>query len=354
MENDIGMNIRCEDFTCRLGGFKVFTITNAGGASVVVSTLGAAILEVVVPDREGRFENVALRYANPADYLDDGPCLGKTPGRFANRIADGVLPLGNQCYQLALNAGPNHIHGGPTGFQNRIWDAEVLPDGVRMTYHAADMEENFPGNLDVAATFRWSDANELSLELTGVSDADTVLNLTNHVYWNLDGADAGKILDHTLMAKASAWLPIDATHIPTGEISSVAGTPMDFRLAKRIGKDIFADFPPLNIGGGYGQCWVLDDWTPGSYQSGLIELYSEKSGRVMTMGSNQPGVQIYTANRVAYTPLNKSGRSYGPHEGVAIEMQHYPDSPNKPQFPSTLLRAGEKYTNLITWKFSVR
>lgn len=348
------MEVKSEDYNCQIGNFKVFTIINDNGASVKVSTLGAAILEVNVPDRDGRISNVALRYANPAEYLYDDPCLGKSPGRFANRIEDGVLKIGDKTYQLAINAGRNHIHGGPTGFQNRIWDAEILEDGVKMMYHAADMEENFPGNLDVTATFRWSDDNQLSLEFTGVSDADTVLNMTNHVYWNLEGADAGKILDHTLIAKASHWLPIDPTHIPTGEIASVEGTPMDFRNEKRIGADIFADFTPLNIGGGYGQCWVFDNWQPGKYQKDIVQLFDPKSGRTLTMGSNQPGAQIYTANRIGNTPLNCSGRSYGPHEGVAIEMQHYPDSPNKPQFPSTLLKAGEQYHNLITWKFGVK
>lgn len=345
------MKIEKKTYPSKLGEITIFKIENASGASVKLSTLGAGILEVNVPDRDGKIENVALRYANPADYLYDDACLGKSPGRFANRIADGHLEVDGKTYQLALNAGPNSIHGGPTGFQNRLWDAEVLPDGVRMTYHAADMEEGFPGAMNVCATFRWSEDNVLDLQFEAVSNADTVVNLTNHVYWNLHGADSGKILDHTLKARASRWLPIDPTHIPTGEIADVEGTSMDFREAKKIGRDINADFPPLNIGGGYGQCWVFDGWKPGRFSENLVELTDEKSGRKLIIGSNQPGAQIYTANRVSDTPLNCSGRPYGPQEGVAVEMQHYPDSPNKPNFPSTFLPAGEIYRNHIRWQF---
>ncbi len=348
------MKINTEKYRCRLGEITVFRIENASGASVVLSTLGAGILEVNVPDRNGNLGNVALRYANPADYLDDDACLGKSPGRYANRIADGHLTVEGKSYQLALNAGPNSIHGGPTGFQNRIWDAEILGDGVRMTYHSADMEENFPGSLDVSATFRWSDDNVLSLTFEAVSDADTVVNLTNHVYWNLKGSDSRKILDHILKVKASCWLPIDSTHIPTGEIADVKGTPMDFLEPKKIGRDINADFPPLNIGGGYGQCWVFDNWDRGKFQDNLIELRDEETGRVLTIGSDQPGAQIYTANRVSGTPVNCTGRSYGPQEGVAIEMQNFPDAPNKPNFPSPLLRAGDRYKNRIEWRFTIK
>lgn len=346
------MEIETKKYPCEIGEITVFKVTNASGASVMLSTLGAGIVEVRVPDRNGKLENVALRYANPADYLYDAPCLGKSPGRFANRIANGHLEVNGKTYQLALNAGPNHIHGGPTGFQNRIWEAEPLADGVRMTYHADDMEESFPGALDVTATFRWSEENVLDLEFTAVSDADTVVNLTNHVYWNLGGADSGKILDHLLMAKASKWLPIDPTHIPLGEIADVEGTPMDFRVPKAIGRDINADFTPLNIGGGYGQCWVFDGWQKGLFAEELVVLTDPKSGRKLTIGSDQPGAQIYTANRVEGTPLNCAGRPYGPQEGVAIEMQHYPDAPNKPHFPTTLIHAGETYRNHIRWVFA--
>lgn len=347
------MKIYSTTYPSAVGEITVFRIENRSGAYVELSTLGAGILSVNVPDRDGRIDNVALRYANPVDYYADDACMGKSPGRYANRIADGHLVVGDRTYNLGLNAGSNSIHGGPTGFQNRIWDAELLTDGVRMTYHSEAMEESFPGALDVSATFRWSEENKLSLDFRAVGDADTVVNLTNHAYWNLHGADSGKILDHVLKMKANKWLPIDATHIPTGEIADVEGTPMDFRIAKKIGRDINSDFPPLNIGGGYGQCWVFDDWQPGKFQENIVELRDDASGRVLIMGSDQPGAQVYTANRVMATPLNCSGRPYGPHEGIAIEMQHFPDSPNKPNFPTTFLPAGEIYENQIVWHFSV-
>ena len=336
-----------------LGDITVFRFENASGAFVELSTLGAGILSVNVPDRNGKIGNVALRYANPVDYYADDACMGKSPGRYANRIAGGHLTIGGKTYNLEINAAPNSIHGGPIGFQNRIWDAMLLADGVRMTYHSEDMEESFPGALDVSATFRWNEKNELSLDFRAVCDADTVVNLTNHAYWNLRGADSGTVLDHILKIKAGKWLPIDATHIPTGEIDDVDGTPMDFRVPKKIGRDINSDFPPLNIGGGYGQCWVFDDWQPGKFQENLVELRDECSGRILIMGSDQPGAQVYTANRVTDTPLNCSGRSYGPQEGIAIEMQHFPDSPNKPNFPATFLPAGEIYENHIVWHFSL-
>ena len=347
------MKIYSTTYPSAVGEITVFRIENRSGAYVELSTLGAGILSVNVPDRDGKIDNVALRYANPVDYYADDACMGKSPGRYANRIADGHLVVGDRTYNLELNAGPNSIHGGPTGFHNCIWDAELLTDGVRMTYHSEDMEESFPGALDVSAIFRWSEENKLSLDFRAVGDADTVVNLTNHAYWNLHGADSGKILDHVLKMKANKWLPIDATHIPTGEIADVEGTPMDFRIAKKIGRDINSDFPPLNIGGGYGQCWVFDDWQPGKFQENLVELRDDASGRVLIMGSDQPGAQVYTANRVTATPLNCSGRPYGPQEGIAIEMQHFPDSPNKPNFPTTFLPAGEIYENHIVWHFSV-
>lgn len=206
------------------GDITVFRIENTSGAWVEVSSLGAGIIGVGVPDRLGEIANVALAYDDPADYVGDGPCLGKCPGRYANRIAGGDLTVAGRRYRLAVNCGPNHLHGGPTGFHNRIWDCAETEGGVEFTYLSADGEENYPGNLRVKAIYRWSDDNTLSLEFHAETDAETVVNMTNHAYWNLRGADSGSVLAHELRLKASRWLVTDESLVPTGELSDVGGT----------------------------------------------------------------------------------------------------------------------------------
>lgn len=346
------MKITKKTFPSPKGEITWYELTNAQGASVVLSTMGAGIVEVRVPDKDGKIENVALSYENAADYIADGPCLGKCPGRYANRIAKGHLEVDGKEYHLAINNGPNALHGGPEGFQNQNWAAEEIADGVKFTYKAKDGEENYPGNLTVTATYHWSDDNKLELDFHAQSDADTVVNMTNHAYWNLDGADAGSIFNHEMKLKAANWLPTDETQIPTGEIAAVASTPMDFTEFKKIGKDIKEDFEALRIGKGHDHCWVIDGWKPGLMVENAVELKGENSGRKLTVSSDQPGVQVYTGNWLAGCPKNKSGKSYEDYEGVAIEMQGFPDAPNKPGFPSQLLKAGESYDRKIIFAFS--
>lgn len=348
------MKRETEKFATPHGEVTWVTLTNGSGAQVTLSSLGAGIVAVRVPDAAGHIENVALAYADAADYMADGPCLGKIPGRYANRIAKGHLEVEGKTCQLTINNGPNALHGGPTGFQNRIWDVEELENGVRFTYRADDGEENYPGELTATATYTWSEDDVLRLELTAKSDAPTVVNLTNHAYFNLDGADSGSVLGHKMRIKAERWLPTDATQIPTGELAPVEGTPMDFREAKEIGRDIRADFEALHIGKGYDHCWALDGTQGGEYEADSVRLEGAKSGRVLTVGTDQPGVQVYTGNWLAGSPLNASGRSYEDYDGVAIEMQGYPDAPNKPGFPSQALRPGEEYRRVITFAFSTK
>ena len=335
------------------GEISLFTIVNKSGASVELSSLGAGIVAVRVPDKDGKIENVALSYADPADYMADGPCMGKIPGRYANRIAKGHLEIDGKTYQLNINNGPNALHGGPTGFQNHIWDADIIPNGVKFTYKAKDGEENYPGNLTAVAEYRWSDDNVLTLKLNAESDAPTVINLTNHAYFNLEGADAGNVLSHKMKIKASRYLPTDSTQIPTGEMAPVKGTPMDFVEFKEIGKDIQADFEALKIGKGYDHCWIIDGWEKGKLVEEAVVLESPHSGRVLTVSSTQPGVQIYTGNWLSGSPVNCSGKSYEDYDGVAIEMQGFPDAPNKSEFPAQELRPGEKYEEIIRFAFSV-
>lgn len=346
------MKITSKKYPSPKGEITVFKVENSHGASVELSTLGAGIVSVSVPDRNGKIENVALSYENPADYIVDGPCLGKCPGRYANRIAKGHLEINGKIYQLSINNGPNALHGGPEGFQNQNWDAEELSDGVRFTYRAKDGEEQYPGNLIVTATYRWNDENVLTLDFHAESDKDTVINMTNHAYWNLAGADNGCCLGQEMKIKAERWLPTDETQIPTGELAPVDGTPMDFREFKEISKDIKADFKALEIGKGYDHCWVVEGAEGGNMVIDAVELRDAKSGRKLTVGSDQPGVQIYTGNWLAGSPKNRSGVSYEDYDGVAIEMQGFPDAPNKANFPSQQLKAGESYDRKICFAFT--
>lgn len=336
-----------------LGDITLATITNASGASVVISTLGAGIVEVNVPDSKGHLDDVVLGYADPADYIADGPCAGKVPGRFANRIARGHLVVDGKTYSLPINNGPNHLHGGPEGFQNRIWTiVESADNAIIMEYTAADGEMGYPGKLKATASYLWTDDNELKLTLTATTDADTVVNLTNHAYFNLEGHNAGSIFDHELTLVASKYLPTDDTLIPEGVLVPVEGSPMDFTKAKKIGADIKADFPALIYGKGYDNCWAIDN-ADGTVRTVAV-LTSDKSGRVLTVETDQPGVQVYTGNWLAGSPKNKSGRSYNDYDGVAIECQGFPDAPNKPQFPSAELKPGQEYIRHINFKFTVK
>ena len=334
------------------GLITLVRVTNKSGASVTLSTLGAGIVTVKVPDRDGKIENVALSYENPADYIADGPCMGKGPGRYANRIADGRLVVDGHLFRLPINNGPNHLHGGPEGFQNQNWQYELLPNGVRFSLQSPDGDEGYPGNLTATAEYRWSDDNVLSLSLQAVCDAGSVVNLTNHAYWNLDGADSGSALDHQLCLKASRWLPIDETLIPLGTLADVEETPMDFRAPKALGKDIQADFPALNYGKGYDNCFCLDGWFPGAMIEAAATLRSLKSGRVLTVDTDQPGLQVYTGNWLSGSPLNHAGRSYADYDGVALEAQGWPDAPNRPDFPSQAITPETPYRREIRFRFS--
>lgn len=348
------MEVSSHSINTPAGEITVVRVVNAHGASVTLSSLGAGILSVEVPDREGHPDNVALAYADPADYVADGPCMGKTAGRYANRIADGHLEIDGKTHQLDLNLPPHHLHGGTTGFQNQIWNTELLPDGVRFTLHSPDGHENYPGAVDAAVEYRWSDDNELSIDLSATSDAPTVVNLTNHTYWNLDGADSGSVLDHELTVKADLWLPTDSTLIPLPDApAGVDGTPMDFRTPKRLGRDIKADFPALEYGKGYDNCWVLPGAMEGkSALQEAVVLHSPRSGRTLTIYTDQPGVQVYTGNWLAGSARNRSGRPYCDYDGVAIEAQGLPDAPNRPDFPSQRVDPAHPYRRTIIYKFA--
>ena len=326
-----------------------YTLTNAKGASVQLSSMGAGIVSVKVPDRDGKLDDVVLGYSNPLDYFADGPCAGKIPGRFANRIAKGRFVLDGKEYELPVNNGPNHLHGGPEGFQNKVWESRVNDGAVEFLYVAEDGEMGYPGNLKAVARYEWSEENELRLTLTAECDAPTIINLTNHAYFNLDGEGSGSVLGHKLWLNAVQYLPTDESLVPLGDSEMVKGTPMDFSTEKTLGQDIKADFPALNYGKGYDNCYVIENWEEGQLQTAVLS--SEKSGRVLEVVTTQPGVQIYTGNWLAGCPMGKCGRSYEDYDGVAIECQHFPDSPNKEGYPSVTLRPGEVYQEAIIFAF---
>lgn len=347
------MKIQSTSVMSPKGDITLFTLTNAAGASVVLSSLGAGIVSVIVPDALGNLADVALGYKNPADYIGDGPCCGKTPGRYANRIACGKFNIDGVDYQLAINNGPNALHGGPEGFMNQIWEAESSGDQVKFTYKAKDGEEGYPGNLVAEVVYAWSDNNELKIELRATSDKKTIVNLTNHAYFNLDGEGSGSCLEHILKLNASKYLPTTDSLIPTGEMAEVAGTPMDFTSPKVIGQDIKQDFPALNYGKGYDNCWVIDNWNKHELTLAAV-LASPKSGRVLEVETTQPAVQVYTGNWLAGSPEAKCGRSYNDYDGVAIECQGMPDAPNHGNFPSQLLGIGDEYKQVIVFRFKAK
>lgn len=346
------MEIESKKYPSKKGDITLFTLTNDKGARVVLSSLGAGLVSAIVPDARGEMADVVLGYSDPADYFYDGPCAGKIPGRCANRIAEGRFALDGKEYHLAINNGPNALHGGPEGFQNQIWASEVTPDGkVRFTYDAKDGEEGYPGNLTVVAEYGWNDNCELCLEIKATTDAPTLANFTNHAYFNLSGEGSGSVLDHELKLESHLFLPTSDSLIPTGDLLSVKNTPMDFTAPRVLGADIKADFPALVYGKGYDNCWLLDGWNAGTLRRAAT-LTDPHSGRVLEVETTQPGVQIYTGNWLAGSPVGKCGRSYNDYDGVAIECQGLPDSVNKPQFPSVVLRPGQTYDQKIIFRFT--
>lgn len=330
----------------------IYTLTNRAGLKAKVTTWGAGLVEMHVPDREGVLGDVTLGFDSLAGYLGAHPHFGVTTGRYANRIARGKFTLDGVTYTVDTNNGDHHLHGGVTGFHHRNWKGEPLAaeNAVRFLYTSADGEEGYPGTLTIAVTYTLTEDNELRIAYEATTDKPTVVNLTNHAYWNLAGADAGCILDHELMLRASRYVPVDDAGIPTGGIESVAGGPMDFRTAKRLATDYSQ---MRGEPGGYDHNFVLDQAQPDSL-SLAAEVYEPRGGRVMTISTTEPGIQLYTGNFLDRTVRGKAGRLYAKNDGFCLETQHYPDSPNRPDFPSTVLRPGETYRTSTVHRFSVR
>jgi aldose 1-epimerase len=326
----------------------LYTLTNANGLIAKITNYGTIIAELHVPDRKGKLGDVVLGFDNLAQYLKGHPCFGCTVGRVANRIAKGRFTLDGKTYSLAINNGPNHLHGGLKGFDKKLWKAEAQSGAaVKFAYISPDGEEGYPGTLDVAVTMTLTDANELRLDYRATTDRATPVNLTNHSYFNLAGH--GDVLRHELMIAANNYTPSDSTLIPTGEIKPVKGTPMDFTWPQPIG----ARFPQLHtVPLGYDHNFVLNGG--GKRLALAARVYEPESGRVMEVHTTEPGVQLYTANGLDGSLTGKNGVVYRQHGGFCLEVQHFPDSVNQPAFPSVILRPDQIYRQTTVFKFSAR
>ncbi|MBV9658690.1 MAG: galactose mutarotase [Verrucomicrobia bacterium] len=333
---------------------SLFTLQAAGGLRVAITNFGGAIVSLWTPDREGALADVVLGYDSLAGYLAGKSFHGALIGRFGNRIAHGRFVLDGTEFLLPLNDGANHLHGGPDGFDRRLWQAEIVEnDGaLRLRRVSADGEEGYPGALHVEVTYSLPQPDTLRIDYRAETDRATPVNLTNHAYFNLAGHDAGDILDHELTLNADQFTPTDASLIPTGELRAVAGTPFDFRASQRIGARIDMDNDQLRSAGGYDHNFVLrQDGSNGEPQL-AARVREPRSGRVLEVLTTEPGVQFYSGNFLDGTDLGKGGYPYPRRGGFCLETQHFPDAPNHPAFPNTILRPGEIYRTTTLYRFS--
>jgi aldose 1-epimerase len=337
-------------------GAEVFsyTLKNAKGMEAKIITYGAAVVSLTAPDRIGKFADVILGYDNIEGYVADKAYLGAIVGRYGNRIGKGKFTLEGKEYHVSINDGENTLHGGIQGFNKKIWSVtgyESTNKGSSLTlkYISADGEEGFPGKVELTVVYTLTNENALSINYTGTTDKTTILNPTNHTYFNLTADPNNTVLDHELMIDADSFTPVDSKLITTGKIESVTNTPMDFRKAKKIGKDIEADFDQLKLGGGYDHNWVLNKHK--EEVSKCAEVYEPKSGRVMDVYTNEPGVQFYSANFLNGVK-GKNGVIYNKRTALCLETQCYPDSPNKPEWPSVVLTPDKVYHQTTIYKFS--
>lgn len=332
-----------------------YTLTSAAGARVHILTYGGTIQGIEVPDRHGRLANVALGFATLDDYVASSPYFGCITGRYANRIAHGQFTVDGRGYRLETNAGQHHLHGGGKGFDKRVWRVEppVTPLGraIRLIYTSPDGEEGYPGTLRVAVTYSLGDDNSLRVDYHATTDQPTIVNLTNHTYFNLAGEGAGAVDDHQLQLAADRYTAVDGDLIPTGEIASVVGTPLDFREPTAIGARIRDTFPALLAGRGYDHNYVLN--AGGGTLAAAARVYEPRSGRALEIDTTEPGVQFYTGNSLDGSVVGAGGRTYRQGDAFALETQHFPDSPNQPGFPSTVLRPGEEYRSTTIYRFGV-
>ena len=327
----------------------LYTISNGRGMQAAVTNMGAALVKLLVPDKEGRMADVVLGFDKGEDYFGNNSFFGTVIGPSANRIGKASFQLNGVTYQLDVNDGENNLHSHrENGYHKQLWDGEASDDSVTFSLEDADGNMGFPGNKKITVTYTLDEENGLTLHYHGVSDKQTILNLTNHTYFNLDGHDSGKIEDHELWLGASRYTPVISGSIPTGEIAPVAGTPMDFTKPKRVGRDIGDSFEQLEIGGGYDHNWVIDGWDGGLRH--FATLKAPLSGRVMKAYTTLPGVQFYAGNFIS-EQKGKDGVVYGQRVGLCLETQYFPDSANKSQFPSCFFGEDREYDSVTVYRF---
>jgi len=339
------------------GTAYLYTVKNKNGMEVSISNYGGIITNLKTPDKNGAMADVVLGFDSLSGYLSSAnPYFGGIIGRYGNRIAKGKFTLNGEVYKLATNDNTNHLHGGEKGFDKVMWNIKEIKGGdalgVELTYRSKDMEEGYPGNLNVKVIYLLNNSNEFLIRYEANTDKPTVCNLTNHTYFNLAGEGSGDILEHRLKIAADWMTPVDKTLIPTGKMMAVKGTPFDFRLAKAIGQDINDTHPQMKFGNGYDHNYVIGDH--GGKRVSIATVYEPNSGRHMEVFSEEPAVQFYTGNFLDGKISGKNGHQYGFRTGFCLETQHYPDSPNQDKFPSTILKPLELYRTSTVYKFSVR
>ncbi len=334
----------------------LYILTNKTGASAKITNYGATVVSLMIPDKNGKFEDIVLGYDNPQDYSKGTSYFGAIVGRYGNRIGKGKFSIDGTEYKLAVNNGENHLHGGNIGYNKVMWNAEPLETengpSLKLTYLSRDGEEGYPGNVKLEVVYTLTNNNELKIEYSATTDKPTVFNPTHHSYFNLTGNTENKILDHELMLNADQYTPVDAGLITTGKLENVENTPMDFRKPVKIGAGIDKDFEQLKFGKGYDHNWVLRNWDKTVKLAATA--YEPVSGRFMEVLTDQPGIQFYAGNFLDGTGSGKNGKPYQHRTGFCLETQHFPDSPNKPEFPSVRLNPGDTYKHTTIYKFSIK
>ncbi len=347
-----------ENFSTTFNGkeIKLFTLKNDNGLRVDITNYGGRIVTLIVPDKEGVFDDIVTGYHSIDEYLKSNEIyFGALIGRFANRIADGKFSIDGKEYTLAINNPPNHLHGGPGGFHHVVWEGVQLNgQSLKLSYLSPHMEEGYPGNLQVTVQYTLNDDNELHIDYQATTDEKTVINLTSHAFFNLSGEGSQPIHDHMLKINADHYTPVDQTLIPTGAIAPVEGTPFDFNTYTRIGERINSDHQQIVFGLGYDHNWVLNKEAGANGPGLAARVYDPVTGRKMEVFTTEPGMQFYSGNFLDGSDTGKRGEAYGHRTSFCLETQHFPDSPNQPDFPSTLLHPGEKYESRTVYRFSVK
>jgi len=353
-QSDVALPSRAA-FEKTINGKKtdLYVLKNDNGMKVAITNYGGRVVSILAPDKNGKMADIALGFDSIDGYLNNKEYyFGASVGRYANRIADGTFSLNGKEYHLPINDGKNSLHGGDKGFFMRVWDARPLDDqNLLLTYDSKDGEEGYPGNLEVQVLYTLTSDNGLRMEYTAVTDKETVINMTNHTYFNLNGAGSGKITDEVMMINADHYTPIDSTMIPTGEIASVKGTPFDFTTPKKIGQDINADNQQIKYARGYDDNFVLNKQN--NYELSLAaKVYDANSGRELDVLTTEPGIQFYSGNFLDGV-TGKNGKKYNYRSAFTLETQHYPDSPNHSNFPSTVLNPGQIYHSITIYQFGI-